>query len=235
MLDPARTLSGVAKAGYRQVELLSFDDGKPSAIHAALKASGLRARSVHAVHDRPDGPDLGAGLGKLIDYSHAVGANYVVASVYEVPARLETREENVQAYLTRVAYQMTADDWKVYGDTLNKKGAVLARHGLKLAHHNHHFEFVRLAGGGTGFDTLVRATDPNLVTFQLDTGWAEAFGQDSRQLLRKHGGRVALAHIKPSTSGGVCDDPLAWEAFSGAACKAGVTNLYTGVSGVIHA
>lgn len=245
LLDPDHTFSNIAEAGYREVELLSFARGKPLSIHDALIRHGLKARSAHALYDNREGPNFGQGLGQLIDYSHLMGVEYVVASVYDVPPRLAGPEpgENKQAYLSRVAYRMTAEDWTLYADTLNKKGAILNRHGLKVGHHNHYFEFKKLANGECGYDILVRETDPALVTFQLDVGWVAAVGHDPLRLLRQHQGRFSLVHMRPGlvrdVSNAVSESgdakKLTWESFATVANKAGVTNYYIAAGGIIHA
>jgi sugar phosphate isomerase/epimerase len=246
LLDPDYTFSNIAEAGYREVELLSFAKGTPRSIRDALIRHGLKARSAHALYENRDGPNFGQGLGELVDYAHLVGVEYVVASVYDVPPRLVGRApgENKQAYLSRVAHRMTAEDWKLYADTLNRKGALLTRHGLKMGHHNHYFEFKTLANGECGYDILVRETDPALVTFQLDEGWVAAARHDPLRLLRQHPGRFSLMHMRHGLGRNVSNTAVlesgdsmkaAWESFAKVAKKAGVTNYYTAVGGVIHA
>jgi sugar phosphate isomerase/epimerase len=246
LLDPDYAFGNIVEAGYREVELLSFAGGKPRSIRDALTRHGLKARSTHALYENREGPNFGHGLGQLVDYSHIMGVEYVVASVYDVPPRLAGREpgENRQAYLSRVAHRMTAEDWRLYADTLNKKGAILNRHGLTMAHHNHYFEFKKLPNGECGYDIIVRNTDPALVTFQLDVEWAAAAGHDPMRLLRQHQGRFSLVHMRPGLGRDESDTAVSesgdamsvtWGSFAKAAKKAGVTNYYTAVGGVIHA
>ena len=96
---------------------------------------------------------------------------------------------------------MTADDWKAYGDKLNRVGATLKANGLRIAHHNHNLEFVKV-GDTTGFDLIVTHTDPALVWFEIDVGWVAAAGHDPVALLRRYPGRFRMMHmkdIKPAT------------------------------------
>ena len=96
---------------------------------------------------------------------------------------------------------MTADDWKAYGDKLNRVGATLKAEGLRIAHHNHNLEFVKV-GDTTGFDLIVTHTDPALVWFEIDVGWVAAAGHDPVALLRRYPGRFRMMHmkdIKPAT------------------------------------
>jgi sugar phosphate isomerase/epimerase len=50
--------------------------------------------------------------------------------------------------------------------------------------------------GETGYDALLRLTDPALVTMQLDCGWVSVAGLDPADYLRKHPQRFELLHMK---------------------------------------
>ncbi|MCU1625034.1 MAG: hypothetical protein JWL79_3879, partial [Frankiales bacterium] len=62
-------------------------------------------------------------------------------------------------------------------------------------YHNHNVEFTP-AGGRTGLDILIAETDPALVSFELDIGWAAAAGHDPIAVLARNPGRYRLAHMK---------------------------------------
>ena len=72
--------------------------------------------------------------------------------------------------------------------------------GLKFAYHCHGFEFVR-EGAGTLFDTMIEATDPRLVGFEIDVFWAQAGGADPAQLITRLKGRVPFLHVKDMKKG----------------------------------
>src|SRR5262245_12612353 len=44
--------------------------------------------------------------------------------------------------------------------------------------------------------TLLRETDPRLVTLELDAGWARTAGVDPTNLLNRYAGRFRLVHVK---------------------------------------
>jgi hypothetical protein len=60
----------------------------------------------------------------------------------------------------------TADDYKtsVY---INKVGELCKAGGLKLAYHNHDFEFTKF-GSTNGYEILLNETDKSLVDFEMD-------------------------------------------------------------------
>jgi sugar phosphate isomerase/epimerase len=72
---------------------------------------------------------------------------------------------------------------------------MLSGHGLRLAYHNHDFEFVPL-GATTMWETLVAETDPGLVDFELDVYWAAVAGRDPEALIDQHAERLKLLHLK---------------------------------------
>jgi sugar phosphate isomerase/epimerase len=94
---------------------------------------------------------------------------------------------------TEAAAQKAAADF-------NRFGAALARHDLRFFYHNHGFEFVP-HGDGTLFDLLVRGTQPEFVTFQMDVFWIVHPGQDPVKLLKAHAGRWSLMHLKDMRKG----------------------------------
>ena len=230
--DLDRAFMEVARIGYRSVELLSFGDQKAEAMRRALKRSGLTAKGTQTAFRGP-GPNLTDHIGRLIDEAHLLGLLYVAATLFDIPERLAaTGHDFVSA-----AAAMTADDWKAYGDKLNRVGATLKANGLRIAHHNHNLEFVKV-GDTTGFDLIVTHTDPALVWFEIDVGWVAAAGHDPVALLRRYPGRFRMMHmkdIKPATvpnnafkqvpaipGTGVLD----WPKLLRAARAAGVTGYY---------
>lgn len=79
--------------------------------------------------------------------------------------------------------------------TFNQWGRLCQRHGMSFAYHNHNYEFQDLKGT-TGFDILLKETDPDLVSLELDVYWITQAGRDPVLLLRQLGDRVRLLHLK---------------------------------------
>jgi sugar phosphate isomerase/epimerase len=230
--DLDRAFLEVARIGYRSVELLSFGDQKAEAVRRALKRSGLVAKGTQTAFRGP-GPNLTDHIGRLIDEAHLLGLQYVAATLFDIPARLAASGSD----FVRAAAQMTADDWKAYGETLNRVGATLKRNGLRIAHHNHNLEFVKV-GDTTGFDLVVTSTDPALVWFEIDVGWVAAAGHDPIALLQRYPGRFRMMHMKDIKSETIPNNAfrqvpaipgtgvLDWPRLLRAARSAGVTGYY---------
>ena len=197
--DVDATLNAISHIGYKTVEIAGLQDRSPQEWRKALDRAGLRCPSAH-VAARAPGPvaSLSGDLALLADQAHTIGIDTVVCPMINIPERFSLDAapgESFGEMLARIAAAMTAQDWKENADFLNTKGAALNRLGLHLAYHNHNFEFAPLAGS-TGFDLLLRETDPALVSFQMDVGWVVAAGADPGALLKKYPKRFTAMHVK---------------------------------------
>ena len=93
------------------------------------------------------------------------------------------------------SYRKSADQYKTLAEKLNEAAKITKDAGLKLAYHNHDFEFKDL-GGQSGFDILLKETDPKLVIQQLDIGNMYNGGAKALDILKKYPGRFPSMHVK---------------------------------------
>jgi sugar phosphate isomerase/epimerase len=91
-------------------------------------------------------------------------------------------------------------DGRIDPADLDRKAATLmdaARYcrerGLALAYHNHGPEF---AAGGAELTGLIAKTDPALVSFLVDCGWAYRAGVDLAAFFTTHRARIAGLHLR---------------------------------------
>lgn len=181
------TLRRVAAIGYRTVELAGLHGRTPRQFRTALDAAGLICRSLHVPGRGRDGEtSLSGDLGALAAMAHVLGASNVVMPIYLAPAGTD---------LAAAGARLTVSDYEAMAAFLNAKGAALQRRGIRLGYHNHNPEFAPL-GDTTGLGILLGQTDPALVDFELDVGWAAAAGVDPRALLRAHPRRFTQMHVK---------------------------------------
>jgi sugar phosphate isomerase/epimerase len=198
--DLEGTLLTVARIGYKTVELPGFIGKSPMELRNAFDSAGLKCTSVHVglTGGTPESPDLTGDINRIAERVKTVGADYVVVPMFAPPAhgKLEMRPgEDLAAVIKRVADSMTAEEWKRLASRLNALGRTFQRNGLTLGYHNHNVEFAP-RGVTTGWDILVSETDPELVVFELDAGWASAAGLDPVEVFRKSPGRFRLMHVK---------------------------------------
>jgi sugar phosphate isomerase/epimerase len=239
--DLQGTLEKIAEIGYRAVELPSFLGRNASQLRTALDQAKLSCPSAHvagrALVPSTD-PVLSGDLSKVVDAAHTLGVSYVVMPIFYIPERLKLipkAGEGVPELMARIGAEMTLDDWKFNAEFLNTKGQALKQAGVQLAYHNHNMEFMPI-GGTSGYEILLKETDPELVKLEMDAGWVTAAGHDPLALLRDHPGRYRLLHVrdvkvisdKPSFAPGqeptaVGSGSIDWKKILPAAYKAGVT------------
>jgi sugar phosphate isomerase/epimerase len=200
--DPHGTLRKVAAMGYRAVEPLLYVGDEARAIRATLDELGLVARSAHVPLAEAE-----ARFDVVADGLLAMGCDYIVA-----PWIVEADRGVAQA--------------GQLASRLNTIGAQARDRGLRLAYHNHDFEFAR-EEGDTMWELLAAQTDPDLVRFELDIYWASVAGFDPAELLERYAGRIPLVHVKeraagePPRFGIIGEGVFDWGRILGAAERAG--------------
>lgn len=197
--DLDATFASVAGIGYRDIELPSLYGKSPALVRAAADKSGLRLSSLHlpAMALGPQGMlSLLSDTQRIVDELGVLGIASAVAPIAPFPAAFHPAPgENAMAALAKMFADAGADGWKRTAALLNEKGAALKPHGIQLGYHNHNLEFAAV-GAGTGWDILVRETDPALVKFEVDVGWVAAAGIDPVAFLERNRGRLRWLHVK---------------------------------------
>ncbi|MCW3467337.1 sugar phosphate isomerase/epimerase family protein [Chitinophaga nivalis] len=192
--DAAGTIAKVAAIGYNEVETFygyqgAQDKGtfwglKPAALQSLLQSHHLSTPSGHYQLNEYLTPGNGnaAALQPQIDLAAALGQQYFIVPV--LPPNLWDQA-------------LTPDDYKFMADQLNKAGEACKKAGIQIGYHNHYWEFKKLAGTQTtGYETLLKATDPALVSFELDLFWAVKSGFDPVKLFAAAPGRFVAWHVK---------------------------------------
>ncbi|MEX0882864.1 MAG: sugar phosphate isomerase/epimerase, partial [Cyclobacteriaceae bacterium] len=83
----------------------------------------------------------------------------------------------------------------------NKAGKILKEeHDLTFCYHNHGFEFYDHENG-TLFDYMMKQTDPEYVSFEIDILWTFFPGVDPAALINKYPDRFKLMHLKDLKKG----------------------------------
>ena len=166
------TLDQVRKIGYLEVEMAGFFGKKPVEIKRSFDNAGLHCASMHIFSE---------GMAATMERAVTIGAKYIITS-FIAPQGLHDA--------TRIALE----DYKVMADKCNHMGEQAKRVGLQLAYHNHNAEFKPLPGG-TGYDELLKFTDPDLVKLELDYGWMSVAGLDPATYIGKYPDRYRLLYI----------------------------------------
>ncbi len=182
--DLEGTLRKLYALGFREIEFAGFY-GKPAAdIGALLKTIGLTPVSMHA------GADLIASSGdQIIADAKTLGLKYIICS--------SPMSDAAKAKLDWAKKMDALDpgDWKLNAELFNKFGKQVKTAGMQFGYHNHYVEFKKF-GEKTAYETLMDATDPDLVKIELDVGWVVAASADPVAILKKYKGRVVALHVK---------------------------------------
>lgn len=167
-----QTLEQVAAMGYKGVEFAGVYGGlNPGELRRFLDGLGLEVAGLHVPLEQ-----LEQGLEAQIALARTLGAAYLVCPWIEPGLRgSEAR-------------------WRGVFGRLERLGRACRGAGIRLAYHNHDFEFEEKMGGEPVFDALF-ASAPSLEV-ELDIAWAHAGGYDPAAYLRKYAGRVPLVHLK---------------------------------------
>lgn len=169
--DPAATLNTIQEIGYTEVEAIygGIDEMWPS-----LEKTKLKAVSVHL------GTDLfsdDSKMSKTLEDVKKRGFQYAVFPYLPVPQR------NGLEGMHRLA------------GLLNKAGEKSHKLGIRMCYHNHAFEYEPI-DGTMPLAVLMKETDKNLVSLELDVFWASRGGHDPVEIIKTYSGRIALVHLK---------------------------------------
>ncbi len=202
--DLEGTLTALAEAGVREVELAGLHGRSPAAMRAALDAAELVACSGHVPLDGFESAPEG-----VAEAAETLGTPTVVLPSVPPPSTAEEAD-------SMVARIVAASE-------------VAAGAGLGFAYHNHDFEFRGLDDGSDLWSRIVAAELPH----ELDVGWLMATGRDPAIVLGELAGRCRLVHAKDMRrrADGTWEDVIAgdgeadWPAIVAAARAAGASHL----------
>jgi sugar phosphate isomerase/epimerase len=185
-VDYLGTLRQIAALGYTEVEAAGFFGRSAEEVNAAMRGAGLRLVSAHFSPD-----DLATRLDETIAFGRELGLQWMVCSfpAFKDPARVKALgyRERVQA--------VGMEDFRFTAQQLNAWGPRVRAAGMRLGYHNYTMEFVAREGV-VPYDEMLRLTDPAMVDFELDCGWASVGGADPLSYLRKYPRRFPLLHVK---------------------------------------
>ena len=178
--DAEGTLGALAECGFQNIEP-SGAAGNFYGYTAAELAPLTEAAGIAV-------PSLGVSLSNLqndldlvVAEAHAIGASYVRVSG---------------------SGSWTLEDYSRTAAILDEAGEALSAEGIRVAYHNHGYEFETEEDGVTGYDVLVRETNPAFVTMELDVYWAASTDTSATDLFARYPGRFELLHLKDMAEDG---------------------------------
>src|SRR5690348_13181223 len=181
--DARAALKRLREIGYVEVESAGYGSLTAQQFRGLLDEAGLICPSAHLQFDPAD-------LNRAFDEAHALGAKFAVSSVMRSAVLGANAPKNV------LSTGITLDEAKRTVELANRIGEAAQRAGLQFTYHNHNFEFDDVGGGQTGYDLILKDTDPKLVKFEIDCGWMIFAGHDPVGYFRKYPGRFPMIHVK---------------------------------------
>jgi sugar phosphate isomerase/epimerase len=167
------TLERLAGMGYDEVEFAGYFGRSPAHVRTILDGLGLDAPAAHVPLEA-----LRDDLESTLDAAAAAGHTWVVCPWIAPAGR-------------------SPDGYLQLADVLNRAGEACRKLGLRVAYHNHEFEFEPLASADVlPYELLLRRTDPAFVDFELDLFWVAQAGHESLDWFARHPGRFPLVHVK---------------------------------------
>jgi sugar phosphate isomerase/epimerase len=175
--DLAGVLKRIHQIGFSQIELYPIVYNHSAAeLRTIVKDSGLASDSGHFDYDT---------LESKIDYARQLGLKYMVCSI--LPQNL---------WGSPAGFREAAKNLNTWGRKVHDAG-------MQLCFHNHNYEFKPMEGT-TGFDVLMKNTDPALVKLEFDLYWLTQAGQDPSAMMKKYADRLVMIHLKDR----VADSPV---------------------------
>lgn len=174
--DPLGTLRAMAEIGYECVGVSAFP--RPAdEIQDMCREARLNPVILHVGH----GDITGNWANKLAE-AKTIGVRWVVLSSF--PGDMYTIE-----------------GMRLGAQQLTEAGVAARELGMGMLHHNHDSEF-RVIDGKSLYEILLHESDPRYVDFELDLGWADRAGADSRWLFEDHPDRFPVLHVKDHNGAG---------------------------------
>ncbi len=185
--DPLGTLKALAEMGYEHVEHANYVDRKfygytAKEFKKILKDLGLSMPSGHTVmgpsHWDAAKKDFSDSWKYTVEDAAILGQEFVISPWLDESLR------------------KTKDDMLRYMEVFNKSGELCKKSGMRFGYHNHNFEFTQMMGTETVYEIILKNTDPNLVTQQLDFGNLYETKADAMAIIKNNPGRFVSLHVK---------------------------------------
>jgi sugar phosphate isomerase/epimerase len=185
------TLAQVAGVGIKRVEFAGFYGRTAKQVRVSLDHAGLTASGAHCLQASMADDEVS----RTIDFCHEVGMPYMIAAVPSIKPSGSGKASSGNPF-----EHIELEDFRWSAERFNTIGARVSDAGMRFAYHNHNIE-ARKYGDVSGFDEIIRLTDPSVVGLEFDTGNFIAGGGDPYPYLEKYPHRFELAHVKEWAAG----------------------------------
>ena len=161
------------KAGFEWIESVATHDLSPEDFAAKVSSHGLKVSSMHAGLALME-----SDLPMLIKACHLTGCPLMIMPWEPMGER-----------------PASAAGWRALGARLGAMGDILNQQGIRLAYHNHDWEYLSYEGR-TALDWLFSATTPEQLGWEADLGWTCRAGADPWMWTQRFADRLVAVHAK---------------------------------------
>jgi len=176
-IDIAKTLDTIKMMGFTEIEG-SGGNISPQEFKKLCDERGIGIPSTGAGYEQ-----LVNKIDSVVYRAKALGASYVMC-----------------AWIPHTKGSFNLENAKKAVVDFNTAGKILKANGLTFCYHVHGFEF-QPHEGGTLLDYIIKNTNPEYVSFEMDILWTQFGGGDPVALLKKYGNRWKLMHLKDLKKG----------------------------------
>ena len=176
--DPAKVLDTIKMMGITEIEGGASGGLTPEEFKKLCDDRGISIPSTGAGYDQ-----LVNKTDSVVYRAKALGAKYVMC-----------------AWIPHTTGSFNFENAKKAVDDFNKAGKILKENGLTFCYHPHGYEFWKHEDG-TLLDYIIKNTNPEYVSFEMDIMWIHFGGGDPAALLKKYGNRWKLMHVKDLKKG----------------------------------
>lgn len=184
-------LAGLAEIGYDAVEAWLPDfDADPKAFRRRLDAAGLACMGLHMPYH-----GLVDDLPRFIDIANIAGDKPLI-----IPPVLPLRDRPEDI-----------DGWKRIGAQLGEIARKARDAGLRVAWHNHEYEYRLLADASRPIDHMLKEGGEAL-GMEIDFAWVTRGWADPAAELKRYADRILSIQTKDTAKPGTLDDQNGWRA-----------------------
>lgn len=201
-------LAKVAEIGYKEIEPADRTDAKgvayaglePKAFRALLDQNGLSMPSTHS--SAIDGPDLEKQLEGFqimgIKYTEVIQPSSPHAAAPAPAATSAGPNRGRGSGALPPPPSLSMDAVRKFIDGVNRHAQITKKFGIKMLVRMDIDVFVPLADHPDmmPYQVIADNTDPQLVTMQIDIGWAAVCGQNIVEMFKRNPRHYELWHVK---------------------------------------
>jgi sugar phosphate isomerase/epimerase len=171
----------------------------------------LKYAAQYSFTEIETGSYAGETVSGFLSYCREVGIKPVIGGIPFTADKTELNKGLDKLAELEMKYAVTYWPWKgggpfkledcrVSAGILNQMGQVCRERGFTFCWHNHDKEFIPMEDG-LPFDFLMKNTDKNLVSCEMDIYWVAKGSSDPLKVLKQYAGRIPVLHVKDMAPG----------------------------------